>query len=364
STLNTISEALSAIRTMMPDWNDEAPMEEDEIAADADEALCKQFALRATTLQSDIASLTGSLKDLNRNIESARSQAASLRNAAGDISEDMLQTIEKTRAEDITAVKNSIEKAMKQLAELNGSGAILREQSVKIASERPDFKEGENETSLKEAKEREAETLRALSERLGSINQLLSDDDAQREKLKTLIARREECREEYLKWKELKELFGDATGSKLSKIALSYVLADLVAHANPYMRMLSDRYSLVCTPGSYLIFIEDRYDGYRRRPASTISGGESFIVSLALALALGDMGQGISTDTIFIDEGFGSLSGEPLRKAIDTLRSLQSRMGKHVGIISHIRELRERIPVKILVERSSQQSTSTVTIIS
>ncbi len=366
STLNTLSDALSAIRSMMPDWNDEAMPKEKGITAytDTDEAQFNRLAQQATTLQSDVATLTGRLNDLTRNIEVTGKQAAVLTKEAGDISEDMLRMLEQIPTEDIAAMRTSIDDALKQLAEMKGSGSILRQQQRKIAAERPEFKEDENETALLDAKEEKSEIIRALSERLGSINQLLADDEAQREKVRLLIARRDEYREEYLKWKELKELFGDATGSKLSKIALSYVLADLVAHANPYMRMLTDRYSLVCAPGSYLIFIEDRYDGYRRRPASTISGGESFIVSLALALALGDMGQGISTDTIFIDEGFGSLSGEPLRKAIDTLRSLQSRMGKHVGIISHIQELRERIPVKILVERSSEQSQSTVTVTS
>lgn len=364
STLTALDDTIAAIRVLMPEWNAYVKETPCPTASEEDRARPENMAKRAAQLRSETASLAGHRKDIVNNIDTAKNKIASLQKDLGNMSEEDLRSLEQITPEEITGMKNSIDKARKTLESLKGSESTLREQAEKLESTRPLLKEGDDEETLRHYKESMAEKLSILSERQGSIAQMLKDDDEKREKISLLIRERDEAYRVYEKWHELRELFGDATGSRLSKIALSYVLADLVDHANPYMRMLTDRYSLVCSPGSYLIFIEDRYDGYRRRPASTISGGESFLVSLALALALGDMGQGISADTIFIDEGFGSLSGEPLRKAIDTLRSLQSRMGKHVGIISHIPELRERIPVKILVERSSQQSKSTVTIIS
>ncbi|MBS7374430.1 MAG: exonuclease SbcC, partial [Muribaculaceae bacterium] len=110
--------------------------------------------------------------------------------------------------------------------------------------------------------------------------------------------------------------------------------------------------------------IEDAYQGYVSRSAATISGGESFLVSLSLALALSDLGENLKVDTLFIDEGFGTLSGEPLQKSIATLRTLHSKSGRHVGIISHIEELQDRIPVQIKVHQEGHNSSSTVTVIS
>ncbi|MGM9746401.1 MAG: SbcC/MukB-like Walker B domain-containing protein, partial [Paludibacteraceae bacterium] len=103
---------------------------------------------------------------------------------------------------------------------------------------------------------------------------------------------------------------------------------------------------------------------YATRAASTISGGESFLVSLALALALSDIGQTLSVDTLFIDEGFGTLSGEPLLNAINTLHSLHQKVGRHVGIISHVEELQERIPVQIQVIQEGNSSSSCIKIVS
>ena len=109
--------------------------------------------------------------------------------------------------------------------------------------------------------------------------------------------------------------------------------------------------------------LEDAYQGYVSRAASTISGGESFLVSLSLALALSDIGQQLAVDTLFIDEGFGTLSGEPLQNAINTLRSLHTKSGRHVGIISHVEELQERIPIQIQVIQEGNNSSSKVKII-
>lgn len=147
------------------------------------------------------------------------------------------------------------------------------------------------------------------------------------------------------------------------KIAQSYVLASLIRSANSYMKTLTDRYTLHVEPGTFVISLEDAYQGFVRRAATTISGGESFLVSLSLALALSDMGSQLSVDTLFIDEGFGTLSGEPLQHAINTLQSLRAQSGRHVGIISHVEELQERIPVQIQVRQEGNNSFSTVHVV-
>jgi exonuclease SbcC len=112
-----------------------------------------------------------------------------------------------------------------------------------------------------------------------------------------------------------------------------------------------------------VIEVEDAYQGFVSRAVTTISGGESFIISLSLALALSDMGQGLSLDILFIDEGFGSLSKDVLQTVMQTLSLLHKTTGKKVGIISHVEELQERIPVQIQVKQEGYSSSSKVSII-
>ncbi len=202
-----------------------------------------------------------------------------------------------------------------------------------------------------------------LGERKGAILQRLKQDDDDKRKLGQLIKDAETKKEDYQKWSRLNQLIGDAKGDKFRRIAQSYVLASLIHSANGYMKSLTDRYTLKVIPGSFVIMLEDAYQGFVTRAASTISGGESFLVSLSLALALSDIGQRLSVDTLFIDEGFGTLSGEPLQNAINTLHALHTQAGRHVGIISHVEELKERIPIQIQVNQEGSHSSSTIRIV-
>ena len=205
--------------------------------------------------------------------------------------------------------------------------------------------------------------LNEIGEKRGAVNQQLKTDKENKQRLGSLMAEADKKKADYQKWSRLNQLIGDATGSKFRKIAQSYILASLIHSANSYMKTLTDRYTLKVTPGTFIISVEDAYQGYTSRTASTISGGESFLVSLSLALALSDIGQTLSVDTLFIDEGFGSLSGEPLQNAISTLRSLHTKAGRHVGIISHVEELQERITVQIQVNQENNESSSNIKIV-
>ena len=197
-------------------------------------------------------------------------------------------------------------------------------------------------------------------ERKGMLQQTLRQDEVNRQQKGELSRECERLKKEYEKWSRLNVLVGDATGKKFRQIAQSYILSDLINSANHYMRSLTDRYTLKVVPGTFVIMIEDAYQGYAARAASTISGGESFLVSLSLALALSDIGQQLSVDILFIDEGFGTLSGEPLQNAISTLRALHRKAGRRVGIISHVEELREKIPVQIKVNQEGTESSSKI----
>lgn len=205
--------------------------------------------------------------------------------------------------------------------------------------------------------------LSELGNQRGGIIRDLEIDRSNKAKVGSLLQESAQKKADFEKWSRLNQLLGDATGNKFRRIAQSYVLASLIHSANGYMRTLSDRYILKVVPGTFVISLEDAYQGYVSRAASTLSGGESFLVSLSLALALSDIGTQLSVDTLFIDEGFGTLSGEPLQHAINTLHSLHSKSGRHVGIISHVEELKERIPVQIRVNQEGNNSSSTIEIV-
>ena len=205
--------------------------------------------------------------------------------------------------------------------------------------------------------------LSELGNQRGGIIRDLEIDRSNKAKVGSLLQESAQKKADFEKWSRLNQLLGDATGNKFRRIAQSYVLASLIHSANGYMRTLSDRYILKVVPGTFVISLEDAYQGYVSRAASTLSGGESFLVSLSLALSLSDIGTQLSVDTLFIDEGFGTLSGEPLQHAINTLRSLHSKSGRHVGIISHVEELKERIPVQIRVNQEGNNSSSTIEIV-
>lgn len=221
------------------------------------------------------------------------------------------------------------------------------------------LKEESTKESLKEEKV-SLETLRdERNTRKGEIQiKIEKDDEAQKAKGDTTVL--DQLKEEYGHWSSFHKLFGDSTGDKLSKTAQSYVLESLLANANRHLRNMAPRYRLLVNPGTLNLKLEDQYNDYQTRSTNSISGGESFLVSLALALALADFGQHLGVSMLFIDEGFGTLSGEALTSAINTLKSLHTDSGRQVGIISHREEIRDSIPVQIKVNLAPGTSASTV----
>lgn len=158
------------------------------------------------------------------------------------------------------------------------------------------------------------------------------------------------AREELNKWNILHQAFGSNDGKKFRNIAQSYVLKHLLVGANHYLRQLTDRYELECNPGSLTILIRDKEAGGVTRPTTTISGGEGFLISLSLALGLSSLSKkALAMDTLFIDEGFGTLDHTYLSTVMDTLERLHQLGGKKIGIISHVESLKERITTQIQV---------------
>ena len=280
-----------------------------------------------------------------------------------DIDRERLVELSKLALSQITDVNNRLEKIRTEAATAQTKLDEHNRSMSTIIADQPQFKEDESKDVLETLLAARTDELRVLSENKGAIEEKLKQISENKQKVGHLQEEINLCRSEWEKWDRLNSHFGDSTGAKFRKIAQSYVLANLIRAANAYMKTLSDRYTLAVEPGEFVIMVEDARQGYAKRAVSTISGGESFLVSLSLALALSDIGHTLAVDILFIDEGFGTLSGEHLMNAIGTLKTLHRKSGRKVGIISHVEELKEKIPVQIRVEQEGNSSKSTIKIV-
>ena len=163
-------------------------------------------------------------------------------------------------------------------------------------------------------------------------------------------------------WTQLATAIGTTATDNFRDVAQAYTMRILLDQANYFLRKLSQRYELTCYSNSLAIMVMDKEMGGELRSASSLSGGETFLVSLALALGLASLNdENLNIDMLFIDEGFGTLDGESLVMAVQALGNMQ-KFGKKVGIISHVDSLKERIPAQIQVTKRGKAASEVVII--
>ncbi len=202
------------------------------------------------------------------------------------------------------------------------------------------------------------EEISALGERKNAA-QILRDqhqaallaDDRQRAAVADLLTEIEMAEKRADPWLRLSEFIGSADGKKFRLIAQQHTLALLLTYANAQLENLSPRYRLERIPGSLNLIVRDRDMADESRSIHSLSGGESFLVSLALALGLASLTSNrLRVESLFIDEGFGSLDSDTLNTAMNALMHLESQ-GRRVGVISHVTEMAEAIPVRIEIRK-------------
>ncbi|MGP5132799.1 AAA family ATPase [Psychrobacter cibarius] len=193
-----------------------------------------------------------------------------------------------------------------------------------------------------------------LSQKIGAIDQKLKDNDSQKGQQATQLIAIDEQKQKLQVWQQLHTLIGSADGKKYRTFAQGLTFEVMISHANTQLQKMSDRYLLIHDDSNPLeLNVIDNYQGGDIRSTKNLSGGEGFIISLALALGLSQMAShNIRVDSLFLDEGFGTLDEESLDIALDTLTSLQQE-GKLIGIISHVQALKDRILTQIKVEKIS-----------
>lgn len=242
---------------------------------------------------------------------------------------------------------------------LAGVAAELDRGQVEIAARRADvdakltFEQAKNISAMTGDElaieyDKLADELKAVTEAGGAIRQQLADDAAARERSREKLASIEAQMVEFNRWAALQKLIGSADGKKFRNFAQGLTFAIVVAHANGQLARMTDRYLLKRDDNATLdLMVVDNYQAGEVRSTRNLSGGESFIVSLALALGLSSMSsRNVRVDSLFLDEGFGTLDDEALESALETLAGLHQE-GKLIGIISHVAAIKERISLQI-----------------
>lgn len=198
------------------------------------------------------------------------------------------------------------------------------------------------------------ESLKSIREQFSEIGFKIKEDTENKQRIGTLLKQITDQAAIVENWAKLNAIIGSADGKKFRQIAQEYTLDVLLHYANVHLKVLSRRYVLQRIPDSLGLQVLDQDMGDEVRTVYSLSGGESFLVSLALALGLASLSSTrMKVESLFIDEGFGSLDPETLNVAMDALERLHNQ-GRKVGVISHVQEMTERIPVQIKV--SKQQS--------
>jgi exonuclease SbcC len=197
-----------------------------------------------------------------------------------------------------------------------------------------------------------AQQLRENSAAQGEIRQQLKQDADNRQQQQALMTQIEAAAQTLEDWGWLNTLIGSKEGDKFRKFAQGLTLDNLVWLANEQLARLHGRYLLKRKASEALeLEVMDTWQADAVRDTRTLSGGESFLVSLALALALSDLvSHKTRIDSLFLDEGFGTLDSETLDTALDALDALNAS-GKVIGVISHVDAMKERIPVQIKVKK-------------
>lgn len=251
-------------------------------------------------------------------------------------------------AADLLGQQQQLEQQGIALATRRSSTALLLEKEKAAA---PDISPEILRTDIDNAEEERQE----LNRQSGAIRQQLEEQEKRAKAAAALLEKITTRQSELERQEKLKALIGSADGSAFRRFAQSLTLEQLIHHANRHLNQLQGgRYRLRKRPETDLeLEIMDTYQADFLRSVNTLSGGETFLVSLALALGLADMtGRKTQIQSLFIDEGFGALDETALEVAVSTLENLQAR-GAMIGVISHIREMKERISTQIRVVKQS-----------
>ncbi|WP_341516620.1 exonuclease subunit SbcC [Citrobacter gillenii] len=245
-------------------------------------------------------------------------------------------------------LKQTLENQSQQATALSGQASQQLQMHQAL---RPEGLDADAQT-LQARLQQLAQQLRENTTQQGELRQQLKQDSDNRQRQQALMQQIKEAASQVEDWGYLNALIGSKEGDKFRKFAQGLTLDNLVWLANNQLTRLHGRYLLQRKASEALeLEVVDTWQADAVRDTRTLSGGESFLVSLALALALSDLvSHKTRIDSLFLDEGFGTLDSETLDTALDALDALNAT-GKTIGVISHVEAMKERIPVQIKVKK-------------
>ncbi|MDE5970381.1 MAG: hypothetical protein K2G74_06115, partial [Muribaculaceae bacterium] len=329
----------------------------DDVEADVPATKESDLRNEVSRLTTDVAVNQSRLQDVNKEINSLKTQEQEFYSSNPNFTPEFCRKLLVLPSETVkyinnvcTSIRNSASECYSQY--LTALKMVKSQQDKEI--------ESSVDIPVEDAVVRTSqlsEQVENLSVSLGALKQKIATDDENKKRFASQREIIEKLESEVSLWNEVNSDFGGQNGERFSRVACAYALNNLIERANFYLSKFTPRYSLSPNAGSLEISIYDNLSGYTRA-FNTVSGGESFVLSLSLALALSAIQDArMVPDTIFIDEGFGTLSGDYLDRVMTTLEQLQLIEGRRVALISHVDVLRERIPVKITVTPNGNSST-------
>lgn len=268
-----------------------------------------------------------------------------------EIPEQKLTELVDITSEEIARMRDRLKAAQEQAQTALGKWQQSQEILRKHEESKPEFGDNEQLSDIERQISQKGEQKSAKLQQIGQIQQILQQDADNKRKYADTLAKLDTLQQQVRQWERLNNLFGDSTGKTFRKIAQSFILQKLLDNTNYFLSMLSDRYELTGAGRELMILVKDKYMDGAPRPVEMVSGGESFLISIALALGLSNLAlQGISSDFLFIDEGISQLDSSLCDSVVNTLQQLHHIVHCNIGIISHLDALAEKIPTKIVVQ--------------
>ncbi len=307
------------------------------LAVERNEALLEECNTRDKKLNEEFSNLKTAIEEF-------------LKRRNDNLQLEELHRLATTSVDDIRQMRKKIEEVKTNEAKARATlqERIRNSKEHEKADNRP--LNEETTESIETLANEKSKEINEIQQQLSEIEVRFRNDENNSIKYKKYKSEYEKTAEKAENWRKLYELFGSADGAKFKVMAQGYTLDILLGYANKHLKEISQRYQLARVSGNTLsIKVIDLDMMSETRSVHSLSGGESFLISLALALALSSLSSNrMSIESLFIDEGFGSLDSDTLRIAMEALEKLQNQ-GRKIGVISHLHEMIERIPTQIKI---------------
>ncbi len=369
SQVNAGERALQFFKEVLPDLNLLKQCQAKELLLKEEQQLLfkiKEPIKHSNALQEKYALTENKLQETKTSLKEKKVQLETVKSKGSKLSADLLPALATLGWTNINLASAGIlsdklvQTYRQQQSEFDKQQAAIEKEKKLLLKDKEQLEEHDDKSILLEELEKsltEKKTQRdQQNEKRGTLLQQLKDDEERSLEQKAALKALEKTKLDSVKWSDLSNMIGDSKGSRFSNFAQGLTLNHLLALANQRLKSLSDRYLFdkANSDDNHLRVI-DQYQANTNRAVNTLSGGESFLLSLALALSLSDLAsKNVQLESLFIDEGFGTLDRDTLEMALNTLEKIQEESNKSIGIISHVDALKERIHTQVQLKKSAQ----------